>query len=58
MNPFEFLSRCEELRNEVTYYTKGYINQILPIDAPREYRYPEYNLQSHENSFHVVIFPQ
>lgn len=56
MHPFEFLSRCEELRNELIYYSKGQINQILPIHTPRTYKYPKFSVKT-ENKilFKIVI---
>lgn len=44
MSSLQFLSRCEELRNEIKYYKIGLIEQIYPVEILRAYKYPDYKL--------------
>lgn len=54
-NPFLILSKCEELRNELTFYTFGKILTIPSFEIPRKYIYPSFNIEFSENRNEFAI---
>lgn len=57
MDSILFLSRCEEIRNEVALYTMDKIKMIHPVEIPRNYSYHFYYLRSENNKYILEISP-
>lgn len=55
MDSILFLSRCEEIRNEVALYTMNKVEMIYPVEIPRNYSYHFYYLRLENNKYILEI---
>lgn len=55
MHPLQILSKCEEFRNELAFYTAGEIPCIYPVHIQRDYLYPNFKISFNSDQASFIL---